>query len=136
MSYKINTPKDNYVTYTLNGVDYEIGPTSSSSRGIIMKTEEEALARAIRLEDWRNKSASRKLGRVKKQRLIKLKETDYMTLSDYPSISDEMKAWRQSLRDIPQDYTTEEQYDLLLATDQDKNSPTYGHQTHAIWSKP
>ena len=136
MSYRINTPRDNYVTYTLNGVDYEIGPTSSSSLGIIMKTEEEALARAIRLEDWRNKSASRKLGRVKKQRLIKLKETDYMTLSDYPSISDEMKAWRQSLRDIPQNYTTEEQYDLLLATDQDKDSPTYGHQTHAIWSKP
>jgi hypothetical protein len=41
-----------------------------------------------------------------------------------------MKTWRQNLRNIPQDYTTEEEYDLLLARDEN------GNLTHSVWSKP
>ena len=41
-----------------------------------------------------------------------------------------MKTWRLNLRNIPQDYTTEEEYDLLLARDEN------GNLTHSVWSKP
>jgi hypothetical protein len=41
-----------------------------------------------------------------------------------------MSNYRQGLRDIPQDNTTEEQYDLILARDEQ------GNLTNAIWSKP
>ena len=43
--------------------------------------------------------------------------------------SEEITAYRQTLRDIPQNNTTEEQYDLLLARVDKK-------LTHEIWSKP
>ena len=75
------------------------------------------------------KSGERKLKIIKKLRLDRLKETDWYSNSDV-TMPDNIKTWRQSLRDIPQDNTTEEQYDLLLARDVDKKL------THAIWSKP
>jgi hypothetical protein len=34
----------------------------------------------------------------------KLKETDWMVSQDRPAISDELKNYRQALRDIPQNY--------------------------------
>ena len=43
---------------------------------------------------------------------------------------DNIKTWRQNLRNLPQDNSTEEEYDLLLARDSD------GNLTNAIWSKP
>ena len=49
---------------------------------------------------------------------------------DDVTMPENMKTWRQSLRDIPQDNTTEEQYDLLLTQNEQ------GKLTHAIWSKP
>ena len=69
-----------------------------------------------------------KLNRIKEIRLEKLIETDYLANSDV-TMPDNIKTWRQSLRDIPQNNTTEEQYDLLLAK-------VDGQLTHAIWSKP
>jgi arginine repressor len=69
------------------------------------------------------------LNEIKKIRLEKLKETDYYALQDV-TMSNEMKAWRLNLRNIPQDYTTEEEYDLLLARDEN------GNLTHSVWSKP
>jgi hypothetical protein len=59
----------------------------------------------------------------------KLQETDFYALQDV-SMSNEMKAWRQSLRDIPANYTDEAAYDLLLARDEN------GNLTHSVWSKP
>ena len=61
-------------------------------------------------------------------RLQKLEETDWYSNSDV-TMPDNIKTWRQSLRDIPQDFSTEEQYDLLLARDSD------GNLTHTIWEK-
>ena len=58
-----------------------------------------------------------------------LEATDWMAVSDY-TMSDSMKTWRQSLRDLPQDNTTEAEYDILLAQDEQ------GKLTNAIWSKP
>ena len=76
-----------------------------------------------------DKSANRKLIQIKEIRLEKLKETDYHALQDV-TMSDAMKTWRQSLRDIPANYTNEEAYDLLLARDEN------GNLTHSVWSKP
>ena len=79
--------------------------------------------------DFNNKSGDRKLAQIKQLRLDKLKETDYYALQDV-TMSDAMKTYRQSLRDIPANYTIEEEYDLLLARDSD------GNLTHSVWSKP
>ena len=70
-----------------------------------------------------------KLTNIKEMRLARLKETDFYALSDV-TMSDAMSTYRQALRDIPQDYTTEDEYDLLLARDEQ------GNLTHSIWSKP
>jgi vacuolar-type H+-ATPase subunit F/Vma7 len=73
--------------------------------------------------------ATKKLAEIKKIRLIKLKETDYLALSD-TTLSVDMSNYRQVLRDIPQNNTTEDEYDLILARD------AQGNLTNAIWSKP
>ena len=80
-------------------------------------------------KEWNDASATRKLAKIKKIRLQKLSETDYLALSDN-TMPDNIKTWRQSLRDLPQNNTTEEQYDALLARDDN------GNLTNAIWSKP
>ena len=78
---------------------------------------------------WNNASADRKLAEIKSLRLERLIDTDYMAYSDY-TMPDNIKTWRQSLRDIPQNNTTEAKYDELLARDEQ------GNLTHLIWSKP
>ena len=46
------------------------------------------------------------------------------------TMPDNIKTWRQSLRDLPQNNTTEAEYDALLARDDG------GNLTNSIWSKP
>ena len=72
---------------------------------------------------------SRQLSKIRKIRNQKLFETDYLAMSDN-TMPDNIKTWRQSLRDLPQNNTTESEYDALLARDDD------GNLTNAIWSKP
>ena len=74
-------------------------------------------------------AAVRKLNEIKMIRLQKLQATDYLANSDV-TMPDNIKTWRQSLRDLPQNNTTETQYDALLARDAD------GNLTNSIWSKP
>ena len=93
-----------------------------------MTVEEQAEYNARQTEND-NSKVSRKLLSIKNIRLQKLKETDYLALSDVV-LSDAWKDKRKSWRDIPQDFTTESQYDSLLARDSD------GQLTHSIWSKP
>ena len=69
-----------------------------------------------------------KLSDIREIRNRKLSETDYLGLSDN-TMSDEMKAFRKSMRDIPQDYSADK-YDELLARDSD------GKLTHTVWEKP
>jgi len=98
-----------------------------SKNGVIVEmTEEEINQRKIEEQEWSNASATRKLAKIKELRLQKLIETDYLALSDVV-LSDAWKDKRKSWRDIPQDFTTESQYDLLLARDSD------GKLTHTIW---
>ena len=92
-------------------------------------TAEEQTIRDAEVKAWNDASATRKLAQLKQMRLERLQETDYLANSDV-TMPDNIKTWRQSLRNIPQDFSTEEQYDLLLARDEQ------GNLTHSIWSKP
>ena len=92
-------------------------------------TAEEETARDAEEKAYADKSVERKLNTIKIIRNQKLQETDFYALQDV-SMSNEMKAWRQSLRDIPANYTDEAAYDLLLARDEN------GNLTHSVWSKP
>ena len=79
--------------------------------------------------DFEATKVQEKLNSIKLLRNEKLKETDFYALSDV-TMSDAMTTYRQALRNIPQDYTTEDEYDLLLARDEQ------GNLTHSVWSKP
>ena len=70
-----------------------------------------------------------KLTTIREMRLKKLKDTDYMANSDY-TMPSYIKTWRQTLRDLPQNNTTESQYDTLLAKDAD------GNLTNSVWTQP
>ena len=74
------------------------------------------------------RNASEKLEDIRQLRNEKLSETDYLAMSDN-TMSDEIKTYRQSMRDIPQDYS-EADYDNLLARDEQ------GNLTHTVWEKP
>ena len=77
---------------------------------------------------WENDKPNRQLANIRELRNRKLSETDYLATSDNV-MSDEIKAFRKSMRDIPQDYS-EADYDDLLARDKQ------GNLTHTVWSKP
>jgi len=96
------------------------------ARDMTVKEQAEYDARQT---EYQNNLPSLKLKQIKEIRLQKLMESDYLALSDVV-LSDAWKDKRQSWRDIPQNFTTEEQYDLLLARDSD------GKLTHTIWEKP
>ena len=81
---------------------------------------------------WENKSPERKLEQIKEIRLQKLIETDWKVTSakeQGTNLSTSFKNWRQGLRDIPTTYTTESDYDELLARDDN------GNLTHSVWSE-
>lgn len=92
-------------------------------------TEEEIVKRKAEEKEANDKSAQYKLEEIRKIRNRKLSETDYLGLSDN-SMSSDWVAKRKSWRDIPQDYTTESQYDTLLERNDD------GSFKHSVWSKP
>ena len=74
-------------------------------------------------------SQDKKLIRIKKIRLQRLVETDYLANSDV-TMPDYIKTWRQTLRDLPANHTDEDAYNLLLAIDSD------GKLTHSVWTQP
>ena len=90
-------------------------------------TVEEQAEYDARQTAWNNQSVERKLTLIREIRFKKLEETDWWVLRG--EMTDEQKAWRKSLRDLPQDYD-ETQYDELLARDEQ------GNLTHSVWSKP
>tara|TARA_R100000654_G_scaffold44716_1_gene70970 strand:- start:10 stop:342 length:333 start_codon:yes stop_codon:yes gene_type:complete len=109
-------------------VEYNNIITSSGVKKVEITGEELKELQATRTA-WSNASADRKLADIKEIRLQKLIETDYMANSDV-TMPDNIKTWRQSLRDLPQNNTTETEYDALLERDSN------GNLTNSIWSKP
>ena len=92
-------------------------------------TAEEQAQIDAREKEWIDSAKDRKLTAIKRERLDRLQQTDWMAYSDV-TMPDNIKTWRQQLRDLPQTYTTEEEYNELLATDEQ------GDLTHSVWSKP
>ena len=91
-------------------------------------TAEEQADYDARMKALNDSIVPRKLEAIRKLRNEKLSETDYLAFADN-TLSEEMKAFRKSMRDIPQDYS-ETEYDNLLARDEQ------GNLTHTVWSKP
>ena len=79
--------------------------------------------------EWNSKSADRKLSKIRLYRNRRLEQTDYLALSDV-TMNDAVKTWRQTLRDLPQNNTTEAKYDELLAKDSN------GNLSNSVWTKP
>ena len=96
---------------------------------LVDMTAEEISAKEAEDKIWIDGAKDRKLAEIKKLRLERLQATDFYALQDV-TMSNEMKIWRQNLRDIPANYTDEAAYDLLLARDEN------GNLTHSVWSKP
>ena len=99
----------------LNGITVELTP----------EEEQEILA------DREQSKLERPTNQLREIRLLrnqKLNETDMYALQDVV-LSEEMKTYRQNLRNIPQDYS-EADYDDLLARDEQ------GNLTHTVWEKP
>ncbi len=92
-----------------------------------LSAEEIAVIEADR-KAWNDAKPTRQLADLRKIRNQKLSETDYLAMSDNV-LSDEIKTFRKTMRDIPQDYSADK-YDELLARDND------GNLTHSVWSKP
>lgn len=109
-------------------VDYNNIITPSGVERVEITGSEKTQLEANRLA-WNNASATRKLAQIKEIRLQKLQETDYLANSDV-TMPDNVKTWRQTLRDLPANHTDEAAYDALLARDSDDKL------THSVWSKP
>jgi len=95
--------------------------------GLRNATTEETTEIDARNIAWNDASADRKLAEIKQIRLQKLKETDWMAVSDL-TMNDAWKTKRQSWRDIPQNNSTEAEYDAILERDAN------GVLTNTIWS--
>ena len=103
--------------------------TKTSHNGVIrdMTVEEQTAFDNERASETA-KIPQYKLDKIRNLRNQKLSETDYLATSDN-TMSEEMKTYRQSMRDVPQNFD-EEQYSELLARDSD------GKLTHTVWEKP
>ena len=82
-----------------------------------------------RQTEYQNNINNRKLQLIKDLRKDRLLATDWMSNSDV-TMPNYIKTWRQTLRDLPQNNTTESQYDTLLARDSD------GKFTNSVWKQP
>ena len=111
-------------------VDYkQITIVGGENNKKVALTSEEQTFKDAEEKAWTDSSAYRKLGYIKNLRKQKLEATDWMSNSDV-TMPDYIKTLRQTLRDLPQNNTTESQYDTLLATDAD------GYLTNNIWKQP
>ena len=93
-----------------------------------MTAEEQAEYDAIQTA-YKNDAPNRKLRMIKRMRQERLEATDWMSNSDV-TMPDYIKTWRQTLRDLPQNNTTESQYDTLLEQNAD------GSLKNSVWTQP
>ena len=103
--------------------------TITTPEGRREMTAEEQAKYDARQKAWADASDTRKLTRIKFLRKERLEATDYMANSDY-TMPDYIKTWRQTLRDLPQNNTTESSYDTLLSVDSDDKL------TNSVWTQP
>ncbi len=99
---------------------------------LIKMSAEEISARQAEVDEANSKLPEIKLNQIRELRNQKLQETDWYSNSDV-TMPDNIKTWRQQLRDLPQTYTTEAEYDELLEMQGEFPNQTY---KHTVWSKP
>ena len=97
-------------------------------------TEQEKADIIARNKEWEDNKVNRQLAEIRNIRNEKLSETDYLAMSDNV-LSDEIKTFRKTMRDIPQDYSADK-YDELLARETDETKDNFGQLTHTVWNKP
>jgi len=100
----------------LNGVTVEL--TSAEEQEVLADREQSRLERP-----------ANQLREIRMLRNQKLQETDYMANSDV-TMPSYIKTWRQTLRDLPQNNTTESQYNTLLERNAD------GSLKNSVWTQP
>ena len=106
-------------------------PRYHNINGIMVQfTAEEETARDAEIKAWEDGKLARKQAEMREIRDRYLAKTDYLALSDTATISDNMKNWRQSLRDLPANENTLEKVQAILATDEN------GKLTNSIWTIP
>ena len=66
----------------------------------IQFTAEEETARDAEEKAWADKAPAREMAQIRRHRDTLLRETDHFGLGDV-TMSDDMKTYRQALRDIP-----------------------------------
>ena len=104
--------------------------TKKVDNGILRDmTTAEQLEYDNRIAEENAKLPQYKLEKIRQLRNQKLIETDYMANSDV-TMPDYIKTWRQTLRDLPQNNTTESQYDTLLERNAD------GSLKNSVWTQP
>jgi hypothetical protein len=96
------------------------------SNGVLVDMTEQDIAQHNQDVETEN-SSEIKLQKIKNIRLDKLLETDWWVLRG--NMSEAQSNYRQSLRDIPENYS-QDKYDELLARNNN------GELTHTVWSKP
>ena len=114
-------------TIIIESKEYVVEPSFQNNK-LVELTDEQAQAMAQHWHDTWKLRPTAKLNKIRRMRNARLLDTDWLVISE--QITDAQKTWRSNLRKIPQDFTTEDEYDLLLARDKD------GNLTHNIWSKP
>ena len=72
----------------------------ATPEGNVPFTAEEDAAQNIREQEWADGATAREMEAIREHRNRVLKETDYYALSDV-TMSEEIKTYRQALRDIP-----------------------------------
>ena len=78
----------------------------------VQLTEEEIAQRAVEESAWEAGAYDRAMADLRQKRNSLLSATDYLALSDN-TMSDNVKAYRQALRDITEGVTTKEQVEAV-----------------------
>ena len=106
----------------------EVAPSLVNGK-LVELTDEQKQAKVDEWNAYEDKSSERKLKKIRELRKDRLVSTDYMASSDV-TMPDYIKTWRQTLRDLPQNNTTESQYDTLLERNTD------GSLKNSVWTQP
>ena len=80
---------------------------------VIKLTAEENAQRDLEEQAWADGAFDRAISQLRIQRNARLAETDFYALSDL-NLSDEMRTYRQELRDITQDLATESDVNAVV----------------------
>jgi len=78
--------------------------------GRVELTEEEASELIKWREEENKRLADEELVQIRTERNRLLAETDWMTFSDTPTMSEANKTYRQKLRDLPADQSSKKKY--------------------------